>query len=154
MRILSSTISLTIVASLGLWSSACTVSQPTQEYRSAVTGEVCEPNDTFVPMSEAEAHEHGHGNTSPTGIPGDNLDDNRSGKVDCYYDGNSGQGDDKKHPCPGCDDQGCCQVPPDDVGADAGSDDPEPPPAEVDAGGNDPEPPPPAEADAGPIIIP
>ena len=74
-------------------------------YHNALTGDVCTPNSSFVPMT-------GNGNgghNSPTGIPGDNIDDPHSGKVDCYYDGNSGQGDDKKHPCaPGCDDQHCC----------------------------------------------
>ncbi len=55
---------------------------------------------------------NGNGNVSPTGLPGDNMDDTRSGKVDCYWDGNSGQGDDKdgcEFPQEGCDGDGCCE---------------------------------------------
>ncbi|MEE8408485.1 MAG: hypothetical protein V3T05_02665, partial [Myxococcota bacterium] len=81
------------------------------QFISALTGESCTPDiATFMPSDDS------NGNVSPTGIPGDNLDDLRSGKVDCLGDGNSGQGDDKKHNCTfpqaGCDDVGCCEVPP------------------------------------------
>ncbi|MBI5511155.1 MAG: hypothetical protein HY903_20535 [Deltaproteobacteria bacterium] len=94
-------------------------------YRSALDGDACTPQaDSFVPRDTGADHGQasgnsdngGNGNVSPTGIPGDNMDDTRSGKIDCYYDGNSGQGDDKKHPCtaadfpqPGCDAAGCCE---------------------------------------------
>jgi hypothetical protein len=49
--------------------------------------------------------------TNPTGISGDNMDDIKSGNTDCYWDGDSGQGND--HLCldktlPGCDCWGCC----------------------------------------------
>jgi hypothetical protein len=94
------------------------------------TGQTCRPDAlTFVPADAGR----GGGNTSPTGIPGDNMDDLRSGQVDCLGDGNSGQGDDFKHdfcgnPPPGCDDSGCCEEdcaePPED------SVDEEPPPEE------------------------
>lgn len=125
--------SILLVASLGL--AAC-AGGDTATYHSAVTGDPCTPNGTLVPMPPA----HGNGgHNSPTGMPGDNLDDPHSGKVDCYYDGNSGQGDDKKHPCaPGCDDQQCCVDPDpgDDGGGDgSGSDEPG-----VDAGTEVPDP--------------
>jgi hypothetical protein len=103
-------VSFLFVATQGL--AACG-GEPTTTYRSAVSGKECTPNSSLVPPT------HGNGgHNSPTGIPGDNMDDLHSGKVDCYYDGNSGQGDDKKHPCaPGCDDQKCCV----DEGVDAGT---------------------------------
>ena len=106
---------------LGLASYGCTASEAPANtsaglYLSAMTGEECVPDDTLVPAEpsgEAEAKRGGH--NSPTGIPGDNIDDEHSGKIDCYYDGNSGQGDDRKHGCdptdfpqPGCDSNGCC----------------------------------------------
>jgi hypothetical protein len=86
-------------------------------YFNYFTGESCSPDPlTFIPIS-ARNNDKSNGNVSPTGIPGDNMDDTRSGKVDCYYDGNSGQGDDWKYPeCnaddfpqPGCDEDGCCE---------------------------------------------
>ena len=96
-------------------------------FRSALNGNQCAPNvETFMPDNGS------NGNVSPTGIPGDNMDDLRSGKVDCLGDGNSGQGDDKKHNCtfpqPGCDDVGCCEVPPEDEVSDPPADDEAPPP--------------------------
>jgi hypothetical protein len=63
---------------------------------------------------------HGHngkgdgngGLNSPTGIPGDSIDDPHSGKVDCLGDGDSGQGNDERF-CtpPGCDGQDDCADP-------------------------------------------
>ena len=90
----------------------CSMEAPTTGYRSALTGEACEPEaDSWMPAGNRAAQGRG-GHNSPTGIPGDNIDDPRSGKIDCLGDGNSGQGDDKKHGCqfpqPGCDGQGCC----------------------------------------------
>lgn len=80
--------------------------ESTGRYLSALTGEECVPDATYLPR---DAHtNNGNGNTSPTGIPGDNLDDLRSGKVDCLYDGDSGQGNDDRCFPPGCDEQGCC----------------------------------------------
>jgi hypothetical protein len=86
---------------------ACT-DDATSGFRSAISGEACQPDEaTLAPHGPSgERGNGGHG--SPTGIPGDNMDDERSGKVDCYHDGNSGQGDDKKHPC--CDAAMCCNV--------------------------------------------
>ena len=91
-------------------------------YLSAATGEPCSPDPaTLQPHGKSGQHGNG-GQNSPTGIPGDNMDDEHSGKVDCLYDGNSGQGDDKKHPC--CDANMCCNGDPDDDGDDPDSDDP------------------------------
>jgi hypothetical protein len=48
---------------------------------------------------------------NPTGISGDNMDDATSGHVDCYWDGDSGQGNDYlclEDTLPGCDCWGCC----------------------------------------------
>jgi hypothetical protein len=90
----------------------CTDKDDTTFYRNAVTGAPCDPDPATF---RKRAHDGGRGGArSPTGIPGDNMDDPHSGKVDCLGDGNSGQGDDKKHPCPppGCDDQDCCEPPP------------------------------------------
>jgi len=108
-----------LLASLAL--NAC--AGDTSTYHNALTGDSCTPNSSYVPLGSGNGN---GGHNSPTGIPGDNIDDPHSGKVDCYYDGNSGQGDDKKHPCaPGCDNQHCC------VDVDAGT--PPQPPPDVDA---------------------
>lgn len=104
-------------------------------FRNAITGEECVPNDTYIPVGAGHGN-NGNGNTSPTGIPGDNLDDLRSGKIDCLGDGNSGQGDDKKHNCEGCDNTLCCDdgvLPPDDGDDDPDVDDP----GDGDDGGDD-----------------
>ncbi len=89
-----------LLATFGL--AACADS--TSSYRNALTGESCEPDvSTYLPR-EPPPQCQGTSN-------GDNCDDLHSGKIDCIGDGNSGQGDDRKHPCfpqPGCDDQGCC----------------------------------------------
>src|SRR5688572_29680892 len=99
----------------------CTSQDSTEGYLSAITGEACEPDPaTLRPHGRSGENGNG-GQNSPTGIPGDNMDDEHSGKVDCYYDGNSGQGDDKKHPC--CDAEMCCNGTPDDGGDDSGGDD-------------------------------
>ncbi|MBS1119394.1 MAG: hypothetical protein H6Q90_1622 [Deltaproteobacteria bacterium] len=81
---------------------------------SALTGKTCEPDGTYQPQAP-----HGNGGNGNGGngqcqgtSNGDNCDDLHSGKIDCIGDGNSGQGDDKKHNCmfpqPGCDENGCC----------------------------------------------
>jgi len=100
----------------------------TGEYTSALTGQTCDPNGSYKPhKAKAPATNDRCQGTSN----GDNCDDLSSGQIDCIGDGNSGQGDDKKHNCvfpqPGCDDEGCCEddlvgeTPPGD------SDDPEDP---------------------------
>jgi hypothetical protein len=77
-------------------------------FTSALTGEACEPGETYVPHGHSGENGNG-GHNSPTGIPGDNLDDEHSGKVDCYYDGNSGAGNDTADCIPeGCDAELCC----------------------------------------------
>ncbi len=77
----------------------------TSEHVNALTGEECEPNEATYTPHDPPDHCQGTSN-------GDNCDDLHSGKIDCIGDGNSGQGDDKKHDCefpqPGCDDTGCC----------------------------------------------
>jgi hypothetical protein len=77
----------------------------TGEHVNALSGEACEPDTDSYMAREAPAHCQGTSN-------GDNCDDLHSGKIDCIGDGNSGQGDDKKHNCefpqPGCDEDGCC----------------------------------------------
>jgi hypothetical protein len=110
------------VALAGVAFAGCTDDgSSTAQYRNAVTGEACQPDPgTLVPV-------HGHngqgstngGHRSPTGIPGDNLDDLHSGKMDCLGDGDSGQGNDARK-C--CDASSCCSPGGDDDGGD------EPPP--------------------------
>ena len=121
-------IKLSLFAALlaGASLTACTSdsdSGTTSGYISAVTGEACTPDPATL-QRHGKSGDHGNGGqNSPTGIPGDNMDDEHSGKVDCYYDGNSGQGDDKKHPC--CDANMCCDgVPPTDDPDDPGTEDP------------------------------
>jgi hypothetical protein len=110
-----------VLAAAGL--SACTSDDGTSGFRSAITGEACEPDPTTLTPRGRSGEQGNGGHDSPTGIPGDNMDDESSGKVDCYYDGNSGQGDDKKHPC--CDAEMCCNV--DDPGEPEEPTDPEDP---------------------------
>jgi hypothetical protein len=119
---------LLFVALAGAGIMACTDDGTTAEYRNAVTGEACDPDpDTLVPLHGHNGQGNGNGgHNSPTGIPGDNIDDERSGKVDCLGDGDSGQGNDDRFCAPGCDADGCCEVPPDDD--DGGGDDPPPAP--------------------------
>lgn len=87
-----------------LFASACN-SGP--EHVNAYTLEVCTPNQTYKPKPKKHTNDKCQGTSN-----GDNCDDLSSGKVDCIGDGNSGQGDDKKHNCmfpqPGCDENGCC----------------------------------------------
>jgi len=76
-------------------------------YINALTGEECTPDSqSYIPR---KAHDPGQCQGTSNG---DNCDDLHSGKIDCIGDGNSGQGDDKKHNCefpqPGCDENGCC----------------------------------------------
>jgi len=79
----------------------------TSSHVSALTGQACTPNGSYMPPPP----KHQNPKCQGTGN-GDNCDDLSSGKIDCIGDGNSGQGDDKKHNCmfpqPGCDDMGCC----------------------------------------------
>jgi hypothetical protein len=103
----------------------------------ALTGKVCEPNDSYTPRPETRGGRgNGQGgNDQCQGTSnGDNCDDVHSGQIDCIGDGNSGEGDDRKHNCefpqPGCDDEGCCDddmvpppPPPDDGSGDDGSGD-------------------------------
>jgi hypothetical protein len=103
---------LILATSLALFVAACGVNE--QTHVNALTMNACEPNSSYMPLV------HGNGNGSGSGgngqcqgtSNGDNCDDLHSGKIDCVGDGNSGQGDDKRHNCmfpqPGCDDQGCC----------------------------------------------
>jgi hypothetical protein len=94
--------SFSLFCALGL--GAC-FSPDTGTHVNALTGEECEPDSTSYIPREAPDHCQGTSN-------GDNCDDLHSGKIDCIGDGNSGQGDDKKHNCefpqPGCDENGCC----------------------------------------------
>jgi hypothetical protein len=131
--------SILIAASFGLVAAlAVGCSSDVHVYRNALTGAECTPDpSTFIPPDRGQSGDHqpsgdhGQGNTSPTGIPGDNLDDIRSGKADCLGDGDSGQGNDTPDcQVAGCDSKLCCDgdmVPPDDGsgddGPDAGSDD-------------------------------
>lgn len=91
-------------------------------YVDSLTGTSCSPDlTTWVAESDApETHRHGHHGKGPTGLPGDNRDDDHSGKIDCVGDGDSGQGNDSPD-CeapddtpPGCDALGCCAEWPDD----------------------------------------
>ena len=95
--------SFSLFCALGL-AAACS-SSGERTHVNALTGEECEPDSTSYIPREAPAHCQGTSN-------GDNCDDLHSGKIDCIGDGNSGQGDDKKHNCefpqPGCDENGCC----------------------------------------------
>lgn len=91
-----------IITTLLALLAACT-GDGTSTHINALTGETCVP-DAQSYLARA-THCQGTG-------PGDNCDDLHSGKIDCIGDGNSGQGDDKKHDCefpqPGCDETGCC----------------------------------------------
>lgn len=94
---------------------ACSPSVDT--HVNAYTLEACEPaKASYMPKEKANGNDKCQGTGN-----GDNCDDLSSGKVDCIGDGNSGQGDDKKHNCqfpqPGCDENGCCD---EDVVADPG----------------------------------
>ncbi len=77
----------------------------------ALSGQTCEPDSSYMPRAHTSNGNGGGDQCQGTG-PGDNCDDLHSGKIDCIGDGNSGQGDDKKHNCmfpqPGCDENGCC----------------------------------------------
>lgn len=116
-------VGLTLVAGLALLLSACGMDPDTFEptFRSALTGEPCDPDPaTYVPLyPEGTTFEEGKPwkpekqdglERNPTGMNGDNMDDAASGRTDCFWDGNSGHGDDKKHECipPGCDENLCC----------------------------------------------
>jgi hypothetical protein len=96
-------LALTFVAGMALLA-AC---ESPNQHVNAFTLESCKPNQTYQPKVKKHTNDKCQGNSN-----GDNCDDLSSGKVDCIGDGNSGQGDDKKHNCmfpqPGCDDAGCC----------------------------------------------
>ena len=81
--------------------------QSPTEHVNAYTLETCTPNGSYMPKPKKHTNNKCQGTSN-----GDNCDDLSSGKVDCIGDGNSGQGDDKKHNCmfpqPGCDENGCC----------------------------------------------
>ena len=114
--------------------SAC-AEPPRGTYVNALTGEECTPDSrSYVPRA-AGGNDQCQGTSN-----GDNCDDLHSGKIDCIGDGNSGQGDDKKHNCdfpqPGCDEDGCC---------DGDIVDPPPPPPDDDGS---------SEPDAGPTDVP
>lgn len=85
---------------------AAACSSPT-EHVNAYTLETCTPNGSYMKKPKKNTNDKCQGTSN-----GDNCDDLSSGKVDCIGDGNSGQGDDKKHNCmfpqPGCDENGCC----------------------------------------------
>ncbi|MBA3392885.1 MAG: hypothetical protein H0T89_09585 [Deltaproteobacteria bacterium] len=120
---------------LVLFSAAC--SSPSTHVN-AYSLEVCTPNGSYTPKVKKNTNDKCQGTSN-----GDNCDDLSSGKVDCIGDGNSGQGDDKKHNCmfpqPGCDENGCCDE--DVVDPDAGDDptgpDGTPDPGSPDGGGGD-----------------
>ena len=122
---------LFLVLSCLVFASACNGASVT--HVNAYTLEECQPNaGSFMPKAKQG---NGPQNDRCQGTSnGDNCDDLSSGKVDCIGDGNSGQGDDKKHNCafpqPGCDADGCCE---DDVVDDPGSPD-EPAPETPDDG--------------------
>ena len=104
---------LLFTAMFALFVPACGVNETT--HVNALTMKVCEPDSSYVPPVHGNSSGNGNGSGGAqcqgTGN-GDNCDDLHSGKIDCIGDGNSGQGDDKKHNCtfpqPGCDEQGCC----------------------------------------------
>ncbi|MDQ3338791.1 MAG: hypothetical protein M4D80_26795 [Myxococcota bacterium] len=120
--------------------------QSSPEHVSAYSGEVCTPNGTYMPKPKKNTNDKCQGTSN-----GDNCDDLSSGKVDCIGDGNSGQGDDKKHNCmfpqPGCDENGCCD---EDVVEDPDDDDDDDDDGDDDGdgdggGGGEPPPPPPTD---------
>jgi hypothetical protein len=138
---------LSAVALAALAMAGCTSGEITGSHVNALSGAVCTPNDSYMPRAP-----HGNGGNDKcqgTG-PGDNCDDLSSGKIDCIGDGNSGQGDDKKHNCdfpqPGCDEQGCCD---DDMVEDPP---PPPPPPQEDPPPPPPEDPPPPPPEDPPVI--
>ncbi len=123
------------LASIGVV--GCTDDASTSQYRNALTGAVCVPDpETLVPLHGHNGQGNGNGgHNSPTGIPGDNIDDPNSGKVDCLGDGDSGQGNDERNctPAPGCDAEDCCEEPPPSDPSDPPPSDPppsDPPPSE------------------------
>jgi hypothetical protein len=139
---------------LSLAVTACAADSPTGTHVNALTGEECTPNAKYIPRDKPADAQDGPKNDKCQGTTnGDNCDDLSSGKIDCIGDGNSGQGDDKKHNCqfpqPGCDDQGCCDgdmveppPPPPD----------EPPPPEQPPPPPEQPPPPPPEPEPAPSI--
>jgi hypothetical protein len=104
-RVLGTVRVLTAVGALGtlLVTAGPAIAQP---YIDGLTGEECVPDpNTLPPLHGHNGQGQGNGgHNSPTGIPGDNVDDPQSGKVDCLGDGDSGRGNDLR--C--CDANGCC----------------------------------------------
>ena len=104
-----------VVLILALAGFGCVGEDDTARYRNAVTGEECVPDPgSFNPLHGHNGQGNGQGgHNSPTGIPGDNVDDPHSGRIDCLGDGDSGQGNDERN-CtpPGCDAEGCCEEDP------------------------------------------
>src|SRR5687768_4402944 len=154
------------LATLGL--TGCS-SEKVSSHVNAVTGAECAPDGSYLPRPE-RGNGNGRGGERCEGTgPGDNCDDLHSGKIDCIGDGNSGQGDDRRHNCefpqPGCDANGCCdddivEPPPgegddpddgDDGGDDGDGDDGGDDGDGDDGGGEDPPPPPPEPEDPTPV---
>jgi len=133
-------------ATLGL--TACAAEDVSSQVN-ALTGQVCTPNAAYMPRAHGNSAQAQGGGAQCQGTgPGDNCDDLHSGKIDCIGDGNSGQGDDKKHNCefpqPGCDDEGCCD---EDI-----VEPPPPPPPDEPPPPEEPTPEPDPEPDPGPVI--
>ena len=61
---------------------AC-AAEPEAQYKELEAGEECIPDPGTM-----KPHKGNGGHDSPTGMPGDNMDDEHSGKADCLYDGN------------------------------------------------------------------
>jgi hypothetical protein len=98
---------LFLAVSLFVFTAAC---GEASVHVNAYTLEECQPSSSYMPKGNQG---NGAQNDRCQGTSnGDNCDDLSSGKIDCIGDGNSGQGDDKKHNCvfpqPGCDADGCC----------------------------------------------
>lgn len=137
---------LFLVVSCFVFAAACNAPAT---HVNAYTLEECEPTASYMPKQNQG---NGAQNDKCQGTSnGDNCDDLSSGKIDCIGDGNSGQGDDKKHNCefpqPGCDAEGCCDE--DTVDEDPTDDEPAPAPEPEPAPEPAPEPEP--APDPGPI---
>lgn len=103
------TILLAAVITLGACATDIDTAPESGKYINALTGETCTPDGTYL---LGPGNGNGNGNRCQGTGNGDNCDDLASGQIDCIGDGNSGQGDDKKHECefpqPGCDANACC----------------------------------------------
>ncbi len=108
---------LEIVSCCGLLISGCgqgTISiNRTANFTNVFSGQSCSLKEHSYVERPKECTD---AERNASGLPGDNMDDEASCHIDCVGDGNSGQGDDKRHPCtpdsfpqPGCDEDGCCE---------------------------------------------